>query len=98
MKQHFDFVIVDNTEILLDGVVCKVVYPLYTNAIRKLTLERLDLTVRAYNTLKRGGITTLDDLLTCSLGDLLKIKNIGRKSAVEVVEKLSMMMFHIQAK
>ena len=94
MKQHFDFVIMDDTEILLDGVVCKVVYPLYTNAIRKLTLERLDLSVRAYNTLKRGGITTIKQLLTCPVGELAQIKNLGRKSLLEIVERLYTTVSH----
>ena len=93
MLKHFEYVQECCTITTTDGIK-SFYFPLYTCAIRKARLESLDLSVRAYNTLKRGGITTLDALLTCPIGDLMTIKNLGRKSLVEIVEKLSLMMFH----
>lgn len=54
-----------------------------------LALENIDLSVRAYNCLTRAGIKTLDDLLKIdSIEGLLKIRNLGRKSADEVIKKI----------
>jgi len=52
-------------------------------------IEELDLSVRAYNCLKRASINSLTDLLQKSENDLLNIKNFGKKSSDEVIEKLS---------
>lgn len=53
-----------------------------------ITTEELDLSVRSYNCLKRAGINTLDDLINLTEDDLLKVRNLGRRSACEVVRKL----------
>lgn len=55
----------------------------------KILIEELELSVRAYNCLKRANIHTLDELLTYSASDLLEFKNFGQKSADEVSENLS---------
>lgn len=52
-------------------------------------IEELDLSVRAYNCLKRASINSLTELLLKSENDLLNIKNFGKKSSDEVIEKLS---------
>jgi DNA-directed RNA polymerase subunit alpha len=52
-------------------------------------IEELDLSVRAYNCLKRASINSLTDLLQKSENDLLNIKNFGKKSSDEVIEKLA---------
>jgi len=54
----------------------------------EILVEELDLSVRAYNCLKRAQIHTVSDLLAYSQQDLLEIKNFGRRSAEEVIENL----------
>jgi DNA-directed RNA polymerase subunit alpha len=56
--------------------------------VKDILVEELDLSVRAYNCLKRAQIDTVSDLLTFSQEDLLQIKNFGRRSAEEVIEAL----------
>ena len=51
-------------------------------------IEELELSVRAYNCLKRADVHTLSDLLQYSAEDLLEFKNFGQKSADEVCENL----------
>ena len=53
-----------------------------------ITIEDLELSVRAYNCLKRASINSMAELLKKSEHDLLNIKNFGKKSSDEVVEKL----------
>lgn len=53
-----------------------------------ITIEELELSVRAYNCLKRASINSLPELLKKSEHDLLNIKNFGKKSSDEVIEKL----------
>ena len=57
-------------------------------ATPSLTIEDLELSVRAYNCLKRASINSMAELLKKSEHDLLNIKNFGKKSSDEVVEKL----------
>lgn len=54
----------------------------------KMTIEELELSVRAYNCLKRASINSMSELLKKSEHDLLNIKNFGKKSSDEVVERL----------
>ena len=59
--------------------------------VRKLlvtSVEEMDLSVRSYNCLKRAGINTIEDLIKRSEEDMLKVKNLGRKSLDEVIHKL----------
>ena len=53
-----------------------------------ISIEELELSVRAYNCLKRASINSMSELLKKSEHDLLIIKNFGKKSADEVIEKL----------
>jgi DNA-directed RNA polymerase subunit alpha len=53
-------------------------------------IEELELSVRAYNCLKRANIHTLSDLLQYSADDLLEFKNFGQKSADEVCERVKL--------
>lgn len=55
------------------------------------TIEELDLSVRSYNCLKRAGINTVQDLTTRSESDMMKVRNLGRKSLEEVIAKLEAM-------
>jgi DNA-directed RNA polymerase subunit alpha len=53
-----------------------------------MTIEELDLSVRSYNCLKRAGINTVQELITKTEEDMMKVRNLGRKSLEEVQEKL----------
>ncbi len=57
--------------------------------VLKLTIEELDLSVRSYNCLKRAGINTVEQLTLNSEQDMLKVRNLGKKSLDEVKKKLS---------
>lgn len=55
----------------------------------EITIEELDLSVRSYNCLKRAGINTVQELTEKSEADMMRVRNLGRKSLVEVKEKLA---------
>lgn len=57
--------------------------------ILEMTIEELDLSVRSYNCLKRAGINTVQNLTEKTEAEMLKVRNLGRKSFDEVVLKLS---------
>ena len=59
--------------------------------VLETTIEELDLSVRSYNCLKRAGINTVQDLTTRSESDMMKVRNLGRKSLEEVIAKLDAM-------
>ena len=52
------------------------------------TIEELDLSVRAYNCLKRAGINTVAELVQRNQEDMMKVRNLGKKSLEEVEQKL----------
>ena len=56
--------------------------------VLEMTIEELDLSVRSFNCLKRAGINTVDDLTNKSEEDMMKVRNLGRKSLEEVIAKL----------
>ena len=56
--------------------------------ILEMTIEELDLSVRSFNCLKRAGINTVDDLISKSPEEMMKVRNLGKKSFDEVREKL----------
>ena len=53
------------------------------------TIEEMEFSIRSYNCLKRAGIQNVGDLIKLSEDDMLKIKNLGRKSLDEIKEKLA---------
>ncbi|MCI1973574.1 MAG: DNA-directed RNA polymerase subunit alpha [Lactobacillus sp.] len=57
--------------------------------VLKMTIEGLDLSVRSYNCLKRAGINTLQELTDKSEADMMRVRNLGRKSLEEVKNKLA---------
>lgn len=57
--------------------------------VMEMTIEELDLSVRSYNCLKRAGINTVQELTQKSEEDMMKVRNLGRKSLEEVQEKLA---------
>lgn len=56
--------------------------------VLEMTIEELDLSVRSYNCLKRAGINVVEDLIAKSEEDMMKVRNLGRKSLEEVINKL----------
>lgn len=58
------------------------------NEYEQITIEDLDLSVRSYNCLKRANINTVADLITKSEEEMMKVRNLGRKSLDEVKKKL----------
>ncbi len=56
--------------------------------VLEMTIEELDLSVRSYNCLKRAGINTVEDLTNRTEEDMVKVRNLGRKSLEEVIGKL----------
>lgn len=59
-------------------------------------IENMDLSVRSYNCLKRAGIDTLQQLAKLSYQDLTHVRNLGRKSVDEIIEKLKEYGYEIQ--
>jgi len=57
--------------------------------VLEMTVEELDLSVRSYNCLKRAGINTVDELTQKTEEDMMKVRNLGKKSLEEVQRKLS---------
>ena len=57
--------------------------------VLNMTIEELDLSVRSFNCLKRAGINTVEDLINKSEEDMMKVRNLGRKSLEEVIAKLN---------
>ena len=57
----------------------------------ELTIEELDLSVRSFNCLKRANINTVEDLISKTEDEMMKVRNLGRKSLEEVINKLAMM-------
>ncbi len=57
--------------------------------ILEMTIEELDLSVRSYNCLKRAGINTVEELVQRNEEEMMKVRNLGRKSLEEVQQKLS---------
>jgi len=59
--------------------------------VLEMTIEELDLSVRSFNCLKRANINTVEDLISKTEDDMIKVRNLGRKSLEEVIHKLAMM-------
>ena len=64
--------------------------------VLEMTIEELDLSVRSFNCLKRAGINTVEDLINKSQDDMMKVRNLGRKSLEEVIDKLESLGFALQ--
>jgi DNA-directed RNA polymerase subunit alpha len=59
-----------------------------TSKVLEMTIEDLDLSVRSFNCLKRANINTVADLAEKTEDDMMKVRNLGRKSLEEVKKKL----------
>ena len=65
--------------------------------VLEMTIEELDLSVRSFNCLKRAGINTVEDLINKTEDDMMKVRNLGRKSLEEVIGKLNALGFSLQS-
>lgn len=65
--------------------------PSSRNEFLVLTIEELDFSVRTYNCLKRAGVLTVADMISMSMDDYMRVRNMGRKSLEEIENKLSSM-------
>lgn len=65
--------------------------------VLEMTIEELDLSVRSFNCLKRAGINTVEDLINKTEDDMMKVRNLGRKSLDEVINKLASLGFTLSA-
>lgn len=63
--------------------------------VLEMTIEELDLSVRSFNCLKRANINTVEDLISKTEDEMMKVRNLGRKSLEEVINKLAMMGLHL---
>lgn len=88
LTEHLDLFVdlsdkAKNTEIMVEKPETK------KEKVLEMTIEELDLSVRSYNCLKRAGINTVEDLINKTEDDMMKVRNLGRKSLEEVLQKLN---------
>ena len=65
--------------------------------VMEMTIDDMDLSVRSYNCLKRANINTVEDLISKTEEEMMKVRNLGRKSLEEVINKLAMMGLSLAA-
>ena len=65
--------------------------------VLEMTIEELDLSVRAFNCLKRAGVNTVADLINKSPDEMMKVRNLGKKSLEEVISKLEALGFNLSS-
>jgi len=88
LTEHLDL-FTNLTEIAKSAEVMKEADTESDDRILERTIEELDLSVRSYNCLKRAGINTVYDLTEKSEAEMMKVRNLGRKSLEEVKIKLA---------
>ena len=65
--------------------------------VLEMTIEELDLSVRAFNCLKRAGVNSVGDLINKSPDEMMKVRNLGKKSLEEVISKLEALGFNLNS-
>ena len=84
--------IITLTLILRFGVcipeVCQNIQETIKEKVLEMTIEELDMSVRSFNCLKRAGIDTVEDLINRTEEEMMKVRNLGKKSLEEVIQKL----------
>ena len=65
--------------------------------VLEMTIEDLDLSVRSFNCLKRAGINTVEDLTNRTESEMIKVKNLGKKSLEEVIHKLQVLGLELKS-
>ena len=63
--------------------------------VMEMNIDELELSVRSYNCLKRAGINTVEELCNRTSEDMMKVRNLGRKSLEEVLAKLNDLGLHL---
>ena len=69
---------------------------IFRQRVLKMSIDELELSVRSYNCLKRAGINTVEELINKTPEDMMKVRNLGRKSLEEVQAKISELGFHFR--
>lgn len=64
--------------------------------VLEMNIDELELSVRSYNCLKRAGINTVEELCSRTSEDMMKVRNLGRKSLEEVLQKLEELGLHLR--
>ena len=85
---HFDIVAGINEDVLAMDNVVKEGGSEQTNKGQQMMIEDLDLSVRSYNCLKRAGIQTVEELTQKTEDEMMRVRNLGKKSLKEVKDKL----------
>ena len=65
--------------------------------VLEMTIEELDLSVRAFNCLTRAGVNSVGDLINKSPEEMMKVRNLGKKSLEEVMSKLEALDFNLHS-
>ena len=65
--------------------------------VLEMSIDELELSVRSYNCLKRAGINTVQELTDKTQDDMMKVRNLGRKSLEEVLAKLKELGLELRA-
>lgn len=84
-------------EAVKDATVMAVSQQKTENKYNALNLEELDLSVRSYNCLKRNGLKTVQDLCNMKESELMTVRNLGKKSYKEIIDKLDKMGLRLQS-
>ena len=87
MTEHLELFIdlsemAKNTQIMVEKEESK------KEKVLEMSIEDLELSVRSFNCLKRAGISTVEDLTSKTISDMMKVRNLGKKSLDEVTNKL----------
>ena len=95
MKLSLAAALSHNAKLLLLDEHTAALDPATADKVLELTIEELDLSVRSFNCLKRANINTVEDLISKTEDEMMKVRNLGRKSLEEVINKLAMMGLHL---
>ena len=90
LVDHFSL-FTDLSDVAGRGPIVKEKEEASNNDVLDMTIEELDLSVRSFNCLKRANINTVGDLISKTQDEMIKVRNLGRKSLEEVEHKLAMM-------
>ena len=85
-KAQLEEVVAEQKEVM--GQETEVLEETKKEKILDMTIEELDLSVRSFNCPKRAGINTVDDLINKSPDEMMRVRNLGKKSLEEVIVKL----------
>ena len=79
-----------------DAIITEAVYSNEKEKVLEMSIDELELSVRSYNCLKRAGINTVEELCNKTSDDMMKVRNLGRKSLEEVLAKLKELGLQLQ--